>query len=335
MHPVINGDSYRFEVITGKPPAIAKSGTKLARGANFRCLLSDSPIKPDYIKAEGIAGRLGQKLMAIVTESSSSRIYIAPTAEMEDIAKQEKPTWRPETNLPDDPRNFWTLNYGLSKFGDLFTVRQLVALNTFSDLVLEAREKIKADALAAGMADDGQSLENGGVGATAYADAVAVYLACGLGRAADYWTSNATWEPGGGFVAHAFTRQAIPMVWDFAEGNPFSNASGNWSQTCIDWIVRVIQLFSPGAQGVVKQNDAQTQSISAGKVVSTDPPYYDNIAYADLSDFFYPWMRRTLRPVYPNLFATMSVPKYEELVATPYRHGGKDSAEAFFLQGMT
>jgi putative DNA methylase len=335
VEPIIEGDSYRFEVHNGKPPATAKNGTKLARGANFRCLISDTPIQPDYIKAEGVAGRIGQKLMAVVTESSKSRIYLTPAVEMEAIAAEATPTWRPETDLPNDPRNFWTLSYGLTKFGDLFTPRQLVALTTFSDLIQDVRKKIKSDSLASGMADDGHGLDAGGTGATAYADAIAVYLACGLGRAADYWTSNATWESGGGFIAHAFTRQAIPMIWDYVEGNPFSDASGNWLQTCLDWVIRVIQLFNSKSQGYVKQHDAQSQSISQDKVISTDPPYYDNIGYADLSDFFYPWMRRTLRSTYPALFATMAVPKAEELVATPYRHGNKENAEKFFLDGMT
>lgn len=177
VQPVIEGDSYYFEVHRGKPPESAKKGTKLARGANFRCLLSDTPIQPTYIKAEGIAGRISQKLMAVVAEGTRGRTYLAPTPEMETIAEQAKPAWRPETDLPVDPRNFWTLSYGLTKFGDLFTPRQLVALTTFSDLVQEARIKVKDDALIAGMTDDGQGVDAGGLGASAYADAVAVYLA--------------------------------------------------------------------------------------------------------------------------------------------------------------
>ena len=335
VQPVIEGDSYHFEVFSGKPPESAKNGTKLARGAKFQCLLSESPIDPKYIYAEAMAGRMGQKLMAVVAEGSKSRIYLAPNPEMEAIARQARPEWKPDIAMPKNPRWFSPPAYGMANFGDLFTPRQLVALTTFSNLVQEARAKAKDDALSSGMFDDDQGLDSGGTGATAYADAVAVYLACGIGRATDYWTSNATWESAGGFIAHAFTRQAIPMVWDYAEGNPFSDASGNWLQTCMDWIIRVVQSFNPISDGVVKQNDAQTQSISAGKVISTDPPYYDNIGYADLSDFFYPWMRRTLRPIYPELFATMTVPKAEELVATPYRHGNKENAEKFFLDGMT
>lgn len=335
VQPVKDGDQYRFTVQVGTPPENAKNGTKLARGANFRCLMSDAPIEPNYIKGEGVAGRMGARLMAVVAEGERGRVFLAPTAEHEAIAQQAQPGWKPETALPDDPRNFWTISYGLTKYGDLFTPRQLVALTTFSDLVGEAIAKIKLDAHAAGLSDDGVSLDAGGTGVTAYAQAVGVYLGLTLGRAADYWTGNATWESSGGFIAHAFTKQAIPMVWDFAEGNPFSDGTGNWEQTALDWVVRVVRDFKPIANGRVEQQDAQSQAISTNKLVSTDPPYYDNIGYADLSDYFYVWMRRTLRTVFPALFATLAVPKAAELVATPYRHGGKVEAEAFFLDGMT
>ena len=210
-----------------------------------------------------------------------------------------------------------------------------MALTTFSDLVGEAMARIRADARAAGLPDDDTPLRAGGSGAGAYAEAVGVYLVCGIGRTADYWTSNATWEPSGEFVAHAFTRQAIPMVWDFVESNPGSNVNGNWESTCIQWIVRVVERLNPFANGTAELSDAQTQSICAKKVVSTDPPYYDNISYADLSDFFYVWLRRSLKTVFPDLFATLAVPKAAELVATPYRHGNKEKAESFFLNGMT
>ncbi|WP_308388542.1 DUF1156 domain-containing protein [Acidithiobacillus sp. AMEEHan] len=335
VEPVVEGDRYRFTVKVGTPPEEAKNGTKLARGANFKCLLSDTPIEPQHIYTEANAGRMGARLMAIVAEGLRGRLYLAPTAEHETIARQAQPEWKPDVAMPENPRWFSPPLYGLTKYGDLFTPRQLVALTTFSDLVGEAIEKCRQDALAAGMEDDGQGLDEGGTGATAYAQAVGVYLGLTLGRAADYWTANATWEPSGGFIAHAFTKQAIPMVWDFAEGNPFSDGTGNWEQTALDWVVRVVREFRPVANGNVQQHDAQSQIISTRKVVSTDPPYYDNIGYADLSDYFYVWMRRTLRSVFPRLYATLAVPKAEELVATPYRHGSREAAERFFLEGMT
>ena len=332
--------TYRFTIKVGGISADAltraKSGTKAARGANFTCLISGAPISGEHIKAEGMAGGMGAQLMAVVAEGNRGRVYIEPTKEMEEAAGVAEPDWRPEQELPDDPRNFWTVSYGLKTYADLFTDRQLVALTTFSDLVGEAREKVLKDALAAGMDADAPGLANGGTGAQAYADAVATYLGLGVGRAVDFWNGNATWESGGGFVAHAFTRQAIPMVWDFAESNPFSGASGNWDDTALGWIARVVETLgtSDATAAVVQQDAAGETRLVDSAMVATDPPYYDNIGYADLSDFFYVWQRRTLRTVWPDLFRRLLTPKDEELVATPYRHGGRDAAERFFMEGM-
>ena len=333
VEPVVEGDGYRFTVKVGTPPESAKGGTKLGRGANFQCLLSDTPIEPKHIKAEGVTGRLGQRLMAVVAEGVRSRVYLSPTELHEAIARQAQPEWKPETPLPDDPRNFWTLNYGLSKFGDLFTPRQLVALTTFSDLVQEAIEKCRQDALAAGLADDATGLDAGGSGATAYAQAVGVYLAMAVDKTTDYNSCLVAWSPTRDQAKTTFARQALPMVWDFAEVNTLAGAAGD-IEVSIQGICRSMP-FGSCMNGFAKHGDAQTQTISAGKVVSTDPPYYDNIGYADLSDFFYVWLRKSLKPIFPGLYATLAVPKAEELVATPYRHGSKDKAEAFFLDGMT
>jgi len=335
INPVIDGDSYRFEVRTGTPIESAKNGTKLARGANFRCLLSDTPIQSDYIKSEGVAGRIGQKLMAIVADSSQGRIYLAPTSEMEAIAKLAEPEWRPETDLPDDPRNFWTLSYGLTKYGDLFTPRQLVALTTLSDLVTEARVKIHNDALVAGMPDDGKGLEAGGTTATAYSEGVSVLLGLAVSRSSNSINSLVVWSQSREQSVNLFSRQAIPMAWDFPEVSPFSGAAGDFAVTTTSMARSLENVMAKRVKSFVTQADAQTQKISTGKVVSTDPPYYDNISYADLSDFFYIWLRRALRPIFPTLLSTIAVPKVEELVATPYRHGNKDKAESFFLNGMT
>ena len=337
VEPVIEGRGYRFEVTAGRPAdmAAAKRGTKISRGANFRCLMSGTPMTGEHIKGEGKAGRMGARLMAVVAQGDRARVYLAPDPDHEKVVPKAHPEWQPDQSLPDDPRNFWTVQYGLTAYADLFTNRQLVALTTFSDLVQQARERVQRDAAKAGLANNDQPLRDGGIGATAYAEAVAVYLGCGIGRASDFWTSNATWQNGGAFVAHAFTRQAIPMVWDFAESNPFSLGSGNWRATCIDWIVRVIERLPSRIAGRALLAEAQSQSISRHKAISTDPPYYDNIGYADLSDFFYVWLRRSMRSVFPELFSTLAVPKAEELVATPYRHGSKEAAEVFFLNGMT
>ncbi|MBC7355965.1 MAG: DUF1156 domain-containing protein [Desulfomicrobiaceae bacterium] len=343
VEPVVAGDAYRFTVkVAGNPDfdpkayARAKSGTKLARGANFECLLSKTPIEGRYIKAEGQAGRMGARLMAIVAEGPRGRVYLPPNDAHEAIARQAQPTWKPETPLAPDPRALWTPPYGLTTYGDLFTPRQLVALTTFSDLVAEAIEKCRQDAIAAGMPDDGVGLDQGGSGATAYAQAVGVYLAAFLSRMADLHNNLCQWrsDPAKQHVGHLFSRQAIPMIWDYAEANPFGNSAGGFNKT-LEFVPKIFPYLSPELTGEATQSDAQTQTLSRDKVVSTDPPYYDNIGYADLSDFFYVWLRKSLKPIYPGLYATLAVPKAEELVATPYRHGSKEKAEAFFMDGMT
>ena len=336
VDPVIESKGYRFTVKVGKPKdaEAAQNGTKLARGANFRCLMSGTPIAGDYIKAEGKAGRMGVRLMAIVAEGDHSRVYLPPPQEIEALALSATPEWRPETPLPDDPRNFWTVQYGLTSYADLFTPRQLLALTTFSDLAQEARERVKSDALAAGLSDEGVSLDDGGLGANAYSDAVPVYLACAISKVANIGSSIASWMSDRGAFRETFARQAIPMAWDFAEANPFADAGGSLG-TALEKGSMAINTFPADLSGYASQEDAASQTIAKNKVVSTDPPYYDNIGYADLSDFFYVWLRRSLKPIFPKLFATVAVPKAEELVATPYRHGGKERAEAFFLNGMT
>lgn len=311
----------------------AAGGAKAGRGANFVCLLSGTAVTPDYVKTSGALGEMSQSLIAIVVEGKNGRIYLEPTLEHEALAKSAKPEWKPETPLPGDMRAFWTPPYGLRTFGDLFTDRQLVALNTFSALVHEARKKIEKDALAEGLSGDGTPLRDGGASAKAYAEAVSVYLAFAIDRLADAGSSLSTWSSSE-FIRFTFARQALPMSWDFAECNVFSRSTGNFLGA-VDWIWKAMLAFSPGKAGFISQQDAQRVSIPNGAVISTDPPYYDNIGYADLSDYFYVWLRNNIKPVFPDLGGTLSVPKAEELVATPYRHGGRDKAEAFFLDGMT
>ncbi|MER2553691.1 MAG: DUF1156 domain-containing protein [Thauera sp.] len=337
VEPVVEGDGYRFTVKVGTPPESAKDGTKAAgRGANFQCVLSGAPIGGDYIKAEGQAGRMGARLMAVVAEGVRGRVYLTPTEAHEAIARQAQPTWKPSGNVPARLTGGTCVPYGLREWGDLFTPRQLVALTTFSDLVQEAIEKCRQDALTAGLADDGTGLDAGGSGATSYAQAVGVYLGFALSRSVDRGSTICSWDssPKMEALRNTFARQALPMTWDFAEGNPFSESSGNWLNN-VDWGAKAVVSFPAIASGSVTQSDAQSQTISKNKLVSTDPPYYDNIGYADLSDFFYVWLRKSLKPIFPGLYATLAVPKAEELVATPYRHGTKEKAEAFFLEGMT
>ena len=547
VEPVIENGGYRFTVKIGKPknPEAAKNGTKLARGS-FQCLMSGSPITGDYIKSEGMAERLGARLMAIVAEGDRGRIYLSPTPEHEAAARAARPEWKPEGEIAKRMTGGNCTPYGLTTFGDLFTNRQLVALTTFSDLVAEARAKVLADALGArasrphspltpkaewhsrrglphweagetpqsitfrladslprevierlaqaraaasqagetpalqrerfeSLLDSGHGecllarpelaeivenallhfdgtryrlhawcimpnhvhvlatplhgfslssivhswksftakainaalgrsgpvwfeeyfdrairnaehfaaaqayieanpvkaglcaapedwpfssaargaqgplarvqagrprsadeipLREGGTGAQAYADAVAVYLAFAVDKSSGYWSGINSWDSSRETVRSTFSRQALPMVWDYAEANPLCDSSGNW-MAMVDWTWKALETTPARSVGIAAQADAQNQSFSLGKLISTDPPYYDNIGYADLSDFFYVWLRRSLRPIFPDLFATLAVPKAEELVATPYRHGGKEEAEKFFLEGMT
>ncbi len=334
LQPIIEGDKYSFKVVVGEPPSTSKTGTKLARGANFRCILSNGAIEPSYIKSEGVSKRMGSRLLAVVAEGARGRVYLSPTAEMERVALEARPSWIPDLPLPNDPRNFWTLNYGLTKYGDLFTSRQLVALTTFSDLVSEARSQIEKNAIAAGLSDSDIGLEAGGVGAKAYAEAVSVYLSFIIDRCTDFVNSLCGWGASNQKVMHLFGKQSLPMSWDYAEANILGHSVGGFAPAT-DYIADCIELLPASGLGRAEQADAQNQTISRLKIISTDPPYYDNIGYADLSDFFYVWLRRSLRTTFPTLFSTISVPKSEELVASPYRHGGKEAAETFFLNGMT
>ena len=336
VEPVIENGGYRFTAKVGEPgdAETAKAGTKLSRGA-FRCLMSGIPIKYTYIDDEANAGRMGERLMAIVVEGDRRRLYLSPTAAMEVIARSAKPTWKPD--LPS--RGTWASNaqgrkYGFRTFGDYFTPRQLVALTTFSDLVQEAREQVRQDAIAAGVPDDGRALRDGGAGARAYAEAVVVYLALLINQITNHSSSICGWNSANAQMRSVFARQAIPMVWDYAESNLFCNSSGSYANL-FERQLKALETLGNSQSGTAHQVDVNRQSISADKLVSTDPPYYDNIGYADLSDFFYVWLRRSLRSVFPDLFATLAVPKAEELVATAYRHGSKEKAEAFFLHGMT
>lgn len=335
VEPVIESRGYRFTVKVGKPknPEAAKNGTKLSRGANFQCLMSGTPMAGSHIKSEGMAGRMGARLMAIVAEGERGRVYLSPSPEHEAIVRDIQPDWEPEPEISPDRRSMFTPLYGLTHFRHLFTPRQLVALTTFSDLVQEARERVQRDALAAGMAGDGIALNDGGLEAIAYADAIAVYLGCGISQITRYLSTVCAWNRSNENVAQVFGRQAIPMVWDFAEANPLEGALS--VAVTVGWTASAIERHLSLSPGRAVQDDAQRQEISTDKIVSTDPPYYDNIGYADLSDYFYVWLRRSLQPIFPDLYATLAVPKNEELVATPYRHGGKEKAEVFFLDGMT
>jgi len=314
-----------------KGPTAATEGTVNRQGAV--CLACGSAVPFKYVREESRAKRMGSRLMAIVAEGNRRRVYLAPNDEHLRAASKCTPSWVPSGNIFNWPGRINVYTYGLTKFSDLFTDRQLVALTTFSDLVGEARESVLKDAVAAGL-PSGARLADGGVGAEAYADAVATYLGIIVSRLTDYQSSITTWasNPQMEILRNVFARQAIPMAWDFAEGNPFGPSSGTL-EIMITAVGKAIDALPGSTSSDAVQADAASRDYSA-VVVSTDPPYYDNIGYSDLSDFFYVWLRRSLREIHPALFASMLVPKAEELVANPYRHGGRDGAEKFFETGF-
>jgi putative DNA methylase len=279
---------------------------------------------------------MGAQLMAIVAEDKRGRVYFEPTQQHEDIADSAEPIWYPDAQIADDRRSMFTPLYGLTHFHHLFTPRQLVALTTFSDLVSETREKAWHDAVAAGMLDDSLPLREGGTSATAYADAVATYLAFAVDKMTNTNSTLCTWQMNPPRLRETFGRQALPMTWDFAEANIFGDAAGDY-QRCIGSLCEVLERLVVNVGGRSQQVDATTgTNYMSHLLICTDPPYYDNIGYADLSDFFYVWLRRSLGQLYPNLFSTLLVPKTQELVAIPYRFGGnKKKAEQFFEEGLS
>ena len=334
VEPVIQNDGYRFVVRMGKPPRDAIRGTVLRLRAGGTCIISRAAMPFTYIRNEGKAGNISKKLMAVVAEGKGERVYLSPIQKMEDIAKSAIPKNAPESNLPEKALGFRVQEYGMLRHRDLFTPRQLLALTTFSDLVQEARTKVIDDARKSGWDDDEKGLCEGGTGATAYGDAVAVYLAFCVDRCTDFNNSFTGWRPGNEKIMYLFARHAIPMVWDFGEANILERVVGGFITNLEYQVKCLLQLHGDG-KGYSSQQDAANQDVSTNKVISTDPPYYDNIGYADLSDFFYIWMRRSLKKIYPDLFSTIAVPKTEELIASSYRQGNSEKAENFFLEGMT
>lgn len=320
----------------GHDPKLAPSKDtdgSMARG-DGTCISCGLVADNKYIRRVATSRGLGARLIATVAEGNRQRIYLSPTIEHERAAEVSRPA-----NTPDQPVT--TPNhdvdrlpmYGMPRWSDAFTNRQLTTLTTFSDLVSEARERVLQDALAAGQRE-GARLEEGGTEAAAYADAVATYLGFIVSRLTDYSSSITTWanNPQMEILRNVFARQAIPMAWDFAEGNPFAGSSGGL-EIMIRAVVRAIEKVPAFGVGTAVQADAASRNYT-NFLISTDPPYYDNIGYSELSDFFYVWLRRSLRAIHPTLLSTMLVPKTEELVANPYRHGGKVGARDFFETGF-
>jgi len=337
IDPKIEGKSYSFQVVNAAPenPEISRRGTKTARGANFECLLSGSPISSDYIKSESKAGRLGAKLLAIAVESPQGRTYVSPTNTMEILAKEANPSWRPDVPFSGTSQYLGVKPYGIDLISGIFTERQTLALETLTGLIDEIYELAFKDALKSQLPKDERSFEQGGIGAKAYAESICLYLAFAIDKYAIYGNSLVTWYSKENRPSMLFSQNALPMVWDFVEMNPFTSAGGGIIKS-ISIVADVIrELPTRGSVGQIEQRSATSVPVVSNPVISTDPPYYDNVPYSDLSDFFYVWMRKSLRRYFPKTFATISTPKDEELVAFSYRHKNQDAAELHFLDGMT
>ena len=305
--------SIHFEVRFGPG---APKGTVNRLGA--KCIVCGSSVTLEHVRAEGKVGRMGTQLMAIVAEGKAGRMYVPPSKEHSTIASQAKPVGIPETDLPEQALGFRVQLYGMTKHRDLFSPRQLITLTTFSDLVSEASALVLAD-----------SNDN-----RAYSEAVATYLALAVDKAADRNTTLCAWESGMDRMRNTFTRQALSMVWDYVETNPFANAGGDLQGT-VQSLCEVLDKLVRGIPGSAQQLDATSIANSdIQPLISTDPPYYDNVSYSDLSDFFYIWLRRSLNKIYPSLFSTLLVPKSQELIADPFRHGSRERAQRFFEEGL-
>lgn len=331
VEPIFESGKPRYSVHHERKPAI--EGTVNRKGAVCACC--GAPVEYPYIRQESREGRMSAQLMAVVAEGKHGRLYISPDEEQMLTAQVDKPEQYPQGELAYYPGHLNTNVYGLNEFHKLFTNRQLIALTTFSELVSEAQKQAEADAVAAGLPNDHIALSEGGSGARAYGEAVGVYLAFAVDRLADFSTSVSRWSPTNEKPMNCFSKQAIPMTWDYPEANPIGNAVGSFTGIIVYISECIEKLPLASDNGYVKQFDAQSDCGLRNIMISTDPPYYDNIGYADLSDFFYVWMRQALKQTYPNLFRTMLVPKAEELVATPYRFDGSvEKARDFFEDGM-
>ncbi|WP_149139640.1 DUF1156 domain-containing protein [Gemmobacter caeruleus] len=334
IKPVIRGKDYHFEIRSKSSGHIYEEQSGTVSRAGAKCLVSGAAMPFKYVRDMAKKGGMGQRLMAIVVSGPKGRFFLPPDETQSALAQAIHPTYRPDLNISHWPGRTNVVEYGLTNFGDLFTNRQLVLLSTLSDLIHEVRARVESDAVASGLDKDEGGLNQGGVGARAYAEAVGVYLGFGVSRLSDIQNSLCRWETSKTQVRNLFGRQAIPMIWDFGENNAFADAAGDF-RTSLGSIVKVIDRFCPAATGFEVNADAQTVKYPSGTVISTDPPYYDNIGYADLSDFFFCWLKPALREIYPELFAVLATPKGEELVATAHRHGGRVAAEVFFLEGMS
>ena len=335
--PVYNEKGLSFEIHEGKCPK-EKASTKQGKSAIFKCPVCGEVTTDAYVKEKGKKGEIGIKLMAIAADCKPGRAYVAPSFEQENATRVELPDDYPTGSLPNNPRWFSPPAFGMTDYSDLFTKRQMLALTTFSDLVKVTQREVERDAIVAGLKNDHIHFKDGGTGALAYGEAISVYLSFLVDKLASLNSSLCPWGTIAECPLTLFGRQAIPMVWDFAESNPIGDSSGSFS-VLLNGLLKTLKApafsFHREHEGIAVQHDAQSDCGLSEMIISTDPPYYDNIGYADLSDFFYIWIRRSLKSMFPDIFTTMLVPKAEELVATPYRfEGGMEEAKEFFESGM-
>ena len=331
IEPIIDLEGQTISYVIREDGEPQSRGT-VDRGGG-RCIASGAAIPFKYIKAEGNIKKHRKRLLAVVAEGDRGRRYVPAPSGTEHVSQMPAEVVLGDIHI--NPRDFKTPGYGITTWEDLFTSRQLTALTTFSDLLVEVAARVKSDASGAGLTMDGARLRDGGRGADAYADAVVTYLAFAIDKCTDYWSTICTWHNSKELIRNTFGRQAIPMTWDFAECNPFSMSTGNW-MAMVNWIVKAVEHMPASiADGDARQRDARARvRESTGALLSTDPPYYDNISYADLSDFFYVWLRQNLSDVWPDECSTMLTPKTEELIANQYRAGSKGQAEEHFESGM-
>lgn len=329
LDPIVAGDSYELRVRNGAPPDELSSGTKAGR-ASFRCILSDAPISAEYIKSEGVAGQIAYRMTAVVVESRKGRVYLKGTQEQESLCKSAEPLWKPAGALPNDPRAFTPILYGMREWADLYLPRQLTSISTLIDAMKSIRDDIVND-FVSNKAKEKATLEDG----ERYADLISTYIMFAVDKHCMYGNSLVPWFGKENRPSFTFTQQTVQMTWDFCELNPLSDVGGSFRKSVSVVSQSAEGIVPNGVSATVAQASALDDKAETNVFVSTDPPYYDNVPYADLSDFFYSWMRCGLREIYPDLFSTLQSPKGEELVAAPYRHGGKESAEQFFMAGMT
>lgn len=333
VEPRVDKENGAYSFVICRGSGKAPGGTVSRNGG--LCIMSGDAVPLNYIREQAQAGRMKEKLLAVVVKAPAGREYVAPTTESEELAKSTKPSWRPDARIPEKHRNFQTPLYGMPTFGDIFTDRQAVAINSFIDSLSEIRSEILEDSINAFGGTHGNGILDGGAEALAYTQSILIYLSFAISKATTRNCSLAIWEPGMGRLAGAMGRQALPMQWAYAETNPFAGAGGDIAGTAQS-VAEVVDAFVPTSTGAVFQRNASdTTPLDFSPLISTDPPYYDNIEYAELSDFFYVWLRRSLANEFPSLFETLVVPKQEELVASTNRYGSKENAEKHFLDGMS